>query len=145
MSRSLSKALHLLCLGFVLSVGAASAAEYPAKALDERFLKAFNANDLEAILACYADDAVIYPPDAFIARGKDAIRRNWQEFLGQFRLSNAKISDARYLDLVTRGLLWSCDKLNDTYLKPVPKAAVWIIRNIAATTISRIRSSWPKL
>lgn len=30
---------------------------------------------------------------------------------------NATVSDARYLDLVTRGLLWSCNKLNDQYLK----------------------------
>ncbi|QDT63145.1 DUF7133 domain-containing protein [Calycomorphotria hydatis] len=28
------------------------------------------------------------------------------------------VQDDRYLDLVTRGLLWSCDKLNDTYLTP---------------------------
>lgn len=27
------------------------------------------------------------------------------------------VADDRYLDLVTRGLLWSCDKLNDQYLK----------------------------
>ena len=27
------------------------------------------------------------------------------------------VADERYLDLVTRGLLWSCDKLNDNYLK----------------------------
>ena len=27
----------------------------------------------------------------------------------------------RYLDLVTRGLLWSCGKLNDDYLKPVAR------------------------
>ena len=26
------------------------------------------------------------------------------------------MADARYLDLLTRGLLWSCDKLNDDYL-----------------------------
>jgi len=32
--------------------------------------------------------------------------------------NNETVADARYLDLVTRGLLWSCDKLNDTYLKP---------------------------
>ena len=31
--------------------------------------------------------------------------------------NNETVSDARYLDLVTRGLLWSCDKLNATYLK----------------------------
>ena len=35
--------------------------------------------------------------------------------------NTATVSDVRYLDLVTRGLLWSCDKLNDTYLKPVAK------------------------
>ncbi len=29
------------------------------------------------------------------------------------------VADPRYLDLVTRGLLWSVDKLNDKYLKPV--------------------------
>tara|TARA_B100000900_G_scaffold350274_1_gene316766 strand:+ start:1011 stop:1829 length:819 start_codon:yes stop_codon:yes gene_type:complete len=27
------------------------------------------------------------------------------------------VADKRYLDLVTRGLLWSCNKLNDNYLK----------------------------
>ena len=32
--------------------------------------------------------------------------------------NNATVGDARYLDLVARGLLWSCDKLNDDYLKP---------------------------
>ncbi len=32
--------------------------------------------------------------------------------------NNDTVADARYLDLVTRGLLWSVDKLNDQYLKP---------------------------
>ena len=27
--------------------------------------------------------------------------------------NNDTVADARYLDLVTRGLLWACDKLND--------------------------------
>ena len=31
---------------------------------------------------------------------------------------NETVADDRYLDLVTRGILWSCDKLNATYLKP---------------------------
>lgn len=31
--------------------------------------------------------------------------------------NNDTVGDARYLDLVTRGLLWSCGKLDDTYLK----------------------------
>jgi type 1 glutamine amidotransferase len=32
--------------------------------------------------------------------------------------NNATVADPRYLDLVARGLLWSCGKLNDQYLKP---------------------------
>lgn len=32
--------------------------------------------------------------------------------------NNDTVGDARYLDMVTRGLLWSVDKLNDQYLKP---------------------------
>jgi type 1 glutamine amidotransferase len=33
--------------------------------------------------------------------------------------NNDTVGDPRYLDLVTRGMLWATDKLNDTYLKPV--------------------------
>ena len=40
--------------------------------------------------------------------------RVWSTTLGH---NNETVSDARYLDMVTRGLLWSCDKLNDSYLK----------------------------
>lgn len=40
--------------------------------------------------------------------------RVWSTSLGH---NNETVADARYLDMVTRGLLWSCDKLNDSYLK----------------------------
>ncbi|MBS0211088.1 MAG: discoidin domain-containing protein [Planctomycetes bacterium] len=32
--------------------------------------------------------------------------------------NNTTVGDPRYLDMVTRGLLWSCGALNDKYLKP---------------------------
>jgi hypothetical protein len=35
--------------------------------------------------------------------------------------NNDTVNDEKYLNLVTRGLLWSCDKLNDDYLKPSKK------------------------
>jgi type 1 glutamine amidotransferase len=41
--------------------------------------------------------------------------------------NNETVADARYLDLITRGLLWSVDKLDDKHLKPAknePKAQV---------------------
>ncbi len=41
------------------------------------------------------------------------------------------VFDSRYQDLVTRGLLWAADKLNDTYLKPAPKAAPAPVKKVA--------------
>ncbi len=38
--------------------------------------------------------------------------------------NNATVQDPRYLDLLTRGVLWAANKLNDSYLKPVPKGQV---------------------
>jgi putative heme-binding domain-containing protein len=35
--------------------------------------------------------------------------------------NNETVADARHLDLVTRGLLWSVDKLDDKHLKPAKK------------------------
>jgi type 1 glutamine amidotransferase len=35
--------------------------------------------------------------------------------------NNDTVADPRYLDLVTRGLLWSLDKLDDAHLKPAKK------------------------
>jgi len=35
--------------------------------------------------------------------------------------NNATVADPRYLDLVTRGLLWSVDKLDDAHRKPARK------------------------
>jgi type 1 glutamine amidotransferase len=35
--------------------------------------------------------------------------------------NNATVGDDRYLDLVTRGLLWACGKLDETHLKPAAK------------------------
>jgi type 1 glutamine amidotransferase len=32
--------------------------------------------------------------------------------------NNQTVGDPRYLDMVTRGLLWSCGKLDEKYLKP---------------------------
>ena len=70
-----------------------------------------------------------------IARGKQDTGKKvedvviaWTNDFGKSRVfsttlghNNETVGDARYLDLVTRGMLWSCDKLNDEYLKPVQK------------------------
>lgn len=72
-----------------------------------------------------------------LARGKQDTGRKVDDFVvtwvnqyGKTRVfcttlghNNDTVADPRYLDLVSRGLLWSCDKLNDQYLKPSPAPA----------------------
>jgi type 1 glutamine amidotransferase len=38
--------------------------------------------------------------------------------------NNETVADARYLDMVTRGLLWSVGKLDEAYLKPASKVLI---------------------
>ena len=38
--------------------------------------------------------------------------------------NNETVGDDRYLDLITRGLLWSVDKLNADYLKPASQVLI---------------------
>jgi len=82
----------------------------------------------------------IFPTAIPLMKGKQVIKQKdgtekevesvvtWGNLYGKTRVfsstlghNNATVGDPRYLDMVTRGLLWSCDKLNDTYLKPTPK------------------------
>lgn len=70
-----------------------------------------------------------------LARGKQDVGKKVDDFVvawtneyGKSRVfsttlghNNDTVGDPRYLDLVTRGLLWSCDKLNDQYLKTAKK------------------------
>jgi type 1 glutamine amidotransferase len=72
-----------------------------------------------------------------IARGKQTVKRRdgttrdeefvvaWVNQYGETRIfsttlghNNGTVADTRYLDLVTRGLLWSCGKLDKRYFKP---------------------------
>jgi type 1 glutamine amidotransferase len=82
----------------------------------------------------------IFPTAIPLMKGKQIIKQKdgtekevesvvtWGNLYGKTRVfsstlghNNATVGDPRYLDMVTRGLLWSCDKLNDTYLKPAAK------------------------
>ncbi len=47
----------------------------------------------------------------------NSYRDNARVFATTLGHNNDTVADDRYLDLITRGLLWSCDKLNDRYLK----------------------------
>jgi uncharacterized protein (TIGR02246 family) len=89
------KGLALAVAMGLLSVAApVMPAEHGAQTVDQGWVKAMKANDLEATLALYAPEAVAYFPDGDF-KGKDAIRKSWTDFLAAFTVKDAT-SEATY-------------------------------------------------
>jgi ketosteroid isomerase-like protein len=78
------------------SICAAEAQERGAKAIDAAWLKAIKANDLEALVACYAPDAVLWLPGAPEARGAKTIRDAYAGMLAVNTVTDATIVNAVY-------------------------------------------------
>jgi uncharacterized protein (TIGR02246 family) len=89
------KRLALLAAALLLAMPVFPADLGP-EAVDQAWLKAANANDLEGLLACYAPDAVMYPPDVMVAKGKDAIREDYKNLLAAMTIRDATVSDTHY-------------------------------------------------
>lgn len=85
-----------LAFGLFFSAAASLKAEEGAKSVDAAWLKAIKANDVDALVACYAPDAVMWLPDAPEARGAKAIRDAYAGLLGANTVTDATIANAVY-------------------------------------------------
>jgi ketosteroid isomerase-like protein len=82
----------VVTFGFAFTL---SAAQGP-NAVGEAWVKAFAANDLEGVMATYAPDAHLFPPDAVEAVGTEAIRANYAALMNAFTVKETKILDAHH-------------------------------------------------
>jgi uncharacterized protein (TIGR02246 family) len=64
--------------------------------LDQAWRQAITANDFNAIVACYARDAVLWAPDAPPAKGEEAIRKSYSDLLAANTVTNASLTNTRY-------------------------------------------------
>ncbi len=93
---------RLAALSLVLSaaicaaVFPARAADEGAKSVDEAFIKAINANDVDAIVALYSVDATIYPPDTLEVSGTVQIRKMFEGMLRGSTISNFNVTATHY-------------------------------------------------
>ena len=72
--------------------------------LSEEFVKRFEGNDLEGVVALYAPDAVLYPPDATEAIGTEAIRKAWAGLMNAFTVQKLIIAPLPMKYMETRHL-----------------------------------------
>jgi uncharacterized protein (TIGR02246 family) len=113
------------------------AAEHGAQLVDQGWVKAMKANDLEATVALYAPDAVAYYPDGEY-KGKDAIRKSWIDFLAAFTVKDAT-SEATYETTGDTSLGWG-----HWSLTAVPKAggAPVVMKGRATVVVKKIGGQW---
>ena len=52
------------------------------------------------------------------------ITRKRRVFATTIGHNNKTVGDSRYLDLITKGLLWSVNKLDEAHLKPAEKVMI---------------------
>ena len=91
-----SRVLILALLFSSMSLATATAAPDGAQAVDEAWRKAITANDLNAIIAVYAEDAVMWLPDAPEAKGREAIRKSYADLLAANSVTGASLADTHY-------------------------------------------------
>ncbi|MEO6461952.1 MAG: nuclear transport factor 2 family protein [Candidatus Eisenbacteria bacterium] len=99
----------LLLLLAVLATPTRAATPPPLKgsaAAGAAWLVAMKANDLDAVVACYADDATLWMPGGPRIDGKAAIRTTFSEMLAANTIKDALISNARYETSGNLGTGW---------------------------------------
>ena len=94
--RRFSHALLLALLFSSISLATATAAPTGAQAVDEAWRKAITANDVNAIVTLYSQDAVMWLPDAPEAKGREAIRKSYADLLAANTVTAASLANTHY-------------------------------------------------
>ena len=94
--RRFSHALLLALLFSSISFATATAAPAGAQGVDEAWRKAITANDVNAIVTLYSQDAVMWLPDAPEAKGREAIRKSCADLLAANTVTAASLANTHY-------------------------------------------------
>jgi uncharacterized protein (TIGR02246 family) len=94
----------LLCLGAAPLDAAQSSGGV--QQLNEAFLKALQAGDIEAVMKLYASDAVLFPPGEKAARGQEEIRFKWNSVLEANKVTEGGLKDTHYANSPTLSAGW---------------------------------------
>lgn len=88
------------------AIPAAAADAGGMSALDASWTRAMKANDLEAVVALYAPDAVLWMPGDPEASGQQAVRAAFAGLFGAFTVQDVVLADAHYKTSGTLATSW---------------------------------------
>jgi uncharacterized protein (TIGR02246 family) len=107
----------VLLLVALMVTARANAADSGAQIVDAAWISAIKANDIDAVMKCYAPDAIMWLPDAPTARGAKAIRAAYEGLLSANTVKDATLSEVTYRTVGKASLAWG-----NFSLTLVPKA-----------------------
>jgi uncharacterized protein (TIGR02246 family) len=74
--------------------------------LNEAFLKALQAGDIDGVMKLYATDAVLFPPGEKVAKGQEEIRYKWKSLLDANKVTEGGLTETRYVNSVNVSAGW---------------------------------------
>lgn len=86
----------VLCVLIALIPASVFAAGPGPEAVDAAWAKAVKAGDIEGVIALYASDAIMFPPDSMAVKGGDAIRAYWSGFLSANKVTEVAVLETGY-------------------------------------------------
>jgi len=67
------------------------------QALQDAFVAAMRANDVEGLAACYTADATNFTPTIMAGIGPDSVRASWGVFFERYQITSADLTDQQML------------------------------------------------
>jgi ketosteroid isomerase-like protein len=114
-----------------------AAGEAAIRSADQAHVDAFNAGDVDTIVAGYAEDAVVMPSDAPAVSGREAIRKMFAESIAGAKAAGLTESLGEYTSVVSGNVGWSAGTSKETNAKG---ATVWAGKFLA--TWRRTDGKW---
>lgn len=85
--------MKFLTLILFLTISPVASAFDSPKALQDGFMAALRANDIEGLVMCYTADATNFAIDSMSGTGSESVRASWGGFFEAFNVTAAELSD----------------------------------------------------
>lgn len=74
--------------------------------IGKAWINAVKAGDIDTLTSLYAEDAVSYPPDAMVVKGREEIGKSWAQLFGMFDVVDIEAFDAHHVTCGDMSAAW---------------------------------------
>ena len=128
-----------LAAALALQASAARGQDSSPQSLDAAWTKAMKMNDLDAVVACYTTDAVLWLPNAPEARGTKAIRDVYAGYFDAYTVSDAALMNTTYETSGDLSASWGHFALT---LKPKKGGDAVVLKGRYLVAMKRAGGAW---